>query len=143
LVVTEPAPVVAVETSNRDRIALPVGNAVSVELADGTVVAGTVSEQERAVQDDGSTVWRSTIDVGDELVGDESTVLVSSTVVVANDVLFVPVGALLALAEGGFAVELSEPAGTRLVAVEVGEVVAGLAEIAGEVAAGDEVVVPA
>jgi peptidoglycan hydrolase-like protein with peptidoglycan-binding domain len=141
--VTEPGAAVTVETSNRDRAGLPVGNPVSVELADGTVLDGTVADQERVVRDDGSTIWRSTIGVSGDLAG-ESSVLVTSVVNAASDVLIVPVPALLALAEGGFAVELAEPGtGPGLVAVDVGQVVAGRAEISGGVVAGDEVVVPA
>jgi hypothetical protein len=62
---------------------------------------------------------------------------------VAGDVLAVPARALLALAEGGWAVELVGPGGTTaLVGVELGAVVDGMAEITGEVAEGDEVAVP-
>ena len=58
------------------------------------------------------------------------------------DVLAVPVNALLALAEGGYALEI-EKAGVRtLVAVEAGIYVDGLVEVSGEIAAGDVVVVP-
>ena len=61
----------------------------------------------------------------------------------AEDVLAVPVTALLALAEGGYAVEVGEEAGTRLVPVNVGSYADGYAEIEGEgIAAGDRVVVP-
>lgn len=60
----------------------------------------------------------------------------------AENVLAVPVGALLALAEGGYGVEL---AGTHeLVAVETGLFADGMVEIkAGGLPAGTKVVVPA
>lgn len=46
-------------------------------------------------------------------------------------VLAVPVGALLALAEGGYAVEVDEPAGRRLIAVETGLFNGGKVEVSG------------
>jgi len=142
LQVTEADPVTTVDTSGRDRAALPVGNEVTVELAGGSTIDGVITDQSRHLGDDGNAVWRTTIHLESTPPGDESTVSVTSTVTVADDVLYVPVGALLALGEGGFAVELVEASGTRLVAVEVGAVVAGLAEITGEVQVGDEVVIP-
>ena len=57
--------------------------------------------------------------------------------------LAVPVEALLALAEGGYAVEVSDGDGTtHLVGVELGVFADGLVEITGDVEAGDQVVVP-
>jgi hypothetical protein len=58
----------------------------------------------------------------------------------------VPAEALLALAEGGYALELpdpSSPTGTRLVAVELGAFdEEGWVEVHGDVRPGDQVVVP-
>ena len=63
--------------------------------------------------------------------------------VVAEDALIVPASALLALAEGGFAVEVPAPDGTRLVGVDVGEVLDGRAEVSGrDIAEGGQVVIP-
>jgi len=67
---------------------------------------------------------------------------VHSTIVEASDVLIVPVSALLAVAEGGFAVEVIDPSGTHLVRVDVGTVVDARAEISGDIDAGAHVVVP-
>jgi membrane fusion protein, multidrug efflux system len=62
----------------------------------------------------------------------------------AEDALTVPVNALLALAEGGYAVEIVEADGsTHLVAVEPGIYADGTVEITGdEIEAGMKVVVP-
>ena len=61
----------------------------------------------------------------------------------AENVLAVPVEALLALAEGGHAVEVMHADGTTdLVAVELGAFADGWVEVTGEVAEGDEVVIP-
>ena len=55
--------------------------------------------------------------------------------------LAVPVRALLALAEGGYAVERVTATGTELVPVELGAFADGYVQVTGTVAAGDTVVV--
>jgi multidrug efflux pump subunit AcrA (membrane-fusion protein) len=74
---------------------------------------------------------------------DEAPVDVRVVSDTAEDVLAVPVTALLALAEGGYAVEVVDADGsTRLVGVEPGFFAEGLVEVTGDVAEGDLVVVP-
>ncbi len=79
-----------------------------------------------------------------DLLGDASTATVHVTEVVASDVLIVGVGALLALSEGGYAVEVpavvAGGAGT-LHRVEVGAILDGRAEITTDLAEGAEVVI--
>jgi hypothetical protein len=58
------------------------------------------------------------------------------------DALLAPVEAVLALAEGGYAVEVVEGDDTRLVAVDLGKFADGLVAIVGEVQEGDLVAVP-
>jgi membrane fusion protein, multidrug efflux system len=48
-----------------------------------------------------------------------------------KDVLTVPVGALLALAEGGYGLEVVEGSTTRIVAVETGLFADGKVEVSG------------
>lgn len=140
--VTEAVASVIVDTSNRDRSALPIGATVRVQLADGTTHSGEVVEQEQ-VDQDGQRVWRTTVSVEEALSGDATTATLTATQVLAEDVLVVPVGALLALAEGGFALEVSTGDDTtRLERVTVGEVLDGRAEIDGDISEGDLVVVP-
>jgi hypothetical protein len=68
---------------------------------------------------------------------------VTAKIVSAEGVVAVPVEAVLALAEGGYAVEVGLADGTtRLVGVELGVFADGYVEVTGEVAAGDQVVVP-
>jgi hypothetical protein len=57
----------------------------------------------------------------------------------------VPVEAVLALSEGGYAIEVVDGEGgaTHLVGVELGVFADGMVEIVGDVDAGAEVVVPA
>ena len=73
---------------------------------------------------------------------DATPVDVIVTAARAEGVLSVPVDALLALAEGGYAVEKVTPSGTSMVAVEPGAFADGYVQITGDVAEGDEVVVP-
>ena len=56
--------------------------------------------------------------------------------------LLVPVEAVLALAEGGYAVEVVGADSSRLVAVELGKFAAGRVEITGDVQEGDLVAIP-
>jgi hypothetical protein len=60
----------------------------------------------------------------------------------AAGVLTVPVDALLAVAEGGYAVERVRDGGTQLVGVETGAFADGHVQVTGDLADGDEVVVP-
>ena len=74
---------------------------------------------------------------------DQAPVTVRVVTRAAEDVLAVPVEALLALAEGGYAVELAHDDGTTsLVAVELGAFADGWVEVTGDVAEGDQVEVP-
>jgi hypothetical protein len=58
-------------------------------------------------------------------------------------VLTVPVDALLALREGGYAVELADAGGdTHLSGVELGLFADGRVQVEGDVEEGDQVVVP-
>jgi peptidoglycan hydrolase-like protein with peptidoglycan-binding domain len=141
LEVTNWEPTVTVDVANRDRDLLAVGTRVTIEFGDGTTVAGTVSEQISVPQDDGSTIARSTIEPDGDVPGETGQVTIAVDATLASDVMIVPVGALLALAEGGFAVEVVEGATTRLVGVELGEILDGEAEITGDLAIGDTVVV--
>ena len=78
---------------------------------------------------------------------DQAPVDVSITTASVSNVLAVPVNALLALANGGYAVEVVEPTGVRqLVGVSVGlfDDAAGIVQVSGNgLAAGQRVVVPA
>jgi peptidoglycan hydrolase-like protein with peptidoglycan-binding domain len=75
---------------------------------------------------------------------DQAPVDAAITTEVRRDVLAVPVGALLALAEGGYAVEVERGGGRGLVGVETGLFADGQVEVEGEgLSEGDRVVVPA
>jgi len=75
---------------------------------------------------------------------DQAPVAASITTEVRKGVLAVPVNALLALAEGGYAVEVERQGRRQLVGVETGLFADGQVEVSAEgLATGDRVVVPA
>ena len=76
---------------------------------------------------------------------DQAPVTVQVVSTAAENVVAVPVEALLVLAEGGFAVELVDDDGastSHLVSVELGASADGWIQVTGDVAEGDTVVVP-
>jgi peptidoglycan hydrolase-like protein with peptidoglycan-binding domain len=118
-----------------DRDLIEDGSAVVVELADGTELDAVVSTIGAPVTgESGSTVEVVVVPVGpidDAWTGTNVTVHVTSDL--AQQVLTVPVSALLALVEGGYAVEVMDAGdSTRLVAVETGMFADGVVEISGE-----------
>jgi peptidoglycan hydrolase-like protein with peptidoglycan-binding domain len=152
-VTSESAPTeeVSLQVATADQSLFVEGMAVEVELADGSTVTGTVSTV-------GQTVKRVTTGPNSELyvdvtvaVVDESgaglvegpvTVHVPSETVTAA--LMVPVRALVALAEGGYAVQIQADDGTTAyVGVKAGVFSDGWVEVTGSLAAGDMVLVPA
>jgi len=84
----------------------------------------------------------STIEVEIVFAGafEEAPVEVILTEEVTEDVLTVPVPALIALAGGGHAVELLVDGGTQLIPVELGDFVDSFVEVRGDVREGDLVV---
>jgi peptidoglycan hydrolase-like protein with peptidoglycan-binding domain len=160
--------VVSVDLAADERDLLEVGATVAVELPDGTTFDGTVAEIGRVAesQADGqggtSTTLPVTITLADETAGadlDSAPVEVSVVTESREGVLTVPVSALLALIEGGYAVEVvdgeapaasadpsasgSGAASTHLVRVEPGLFDNGVVEITSDdLDVGDTVVVP-
>jgi hypothetical protein len=138
-----------------------VGDRVTVTLPDGSTTAGVVSSVGKVATAPPSSGQQSsggsnspTIDVTVRLLDprtagnlDEAPVEVSITEQSVRGVLAVPVDALVAVAGGGYAVEVAEPDGNReLVAVKPGlfDDAAGLVQVAGTgLAVGQRVVVPA
>jgi Putative peptidoglycan binding domain len=131
------------------------GEAVEVVLPDNTTTTGkitSVGSVAQAGQDadgDGSPD-ASTIEVlvalDDPGAGgslDQAPVTVRVVTSVAQGVLAVPVNALLALADGSYVVERVESDGTTSqVPVETGAFADGWVEVTGDLAEGDDVVVP-
>lgn len=128
------------------RDGIEVGDAVGVELGDGTLVEATVTEIDAlpTTGQDGSQTYGIRLTLDESAADDpDGPVTLSLVRQERTDVLAVPVNALLALLEGGYAVERVTDAGTtELVAVDVGLFADGWVEVRGELAVGDEVVVP-
>jgi multidrug efflux system membrane fusion protein len=143
---------VQLEADRRDAVAE--GDAVEVELADGSTVAGRVTSigkvaEAPAAAGEETAEAEPTVEVTIRLGAARATDLDQAPVEVGvvresrQDVLVVPVTALLALASGGYAVEIPEGGETRLVRVEVGLAADGWVEISGDgLRAGTTVVVP-
>ncbi|MET0910185.1 MAG: peptidoglycan-binding protein [Ilumatobacteraceae bacterium] len=147
--VTAPEPSVDVDADVASADLLPVGGTVDVELPSGEVVSGTVTSVGVTRTDESgasSVPIEITLDSADGATPDLADGLpvdVVAKIVSAEGVVAVPVEAVLALAEGGYAVEVELADGTtRLVGVELGVFADGYVEVTGEVAAGDQVVVP-
>jgi peptidoglycan hydrolase-like protein with peptidoglycan-binding domain len=125
------------------------GQKVTVKLPDATTVPGVVRAVGRVAQageNGGSTTIPVTIDLDPTATLpdlDAAPVTISVVTVSHPDVLTVPVNALVALLEGGYAVERIADDGTRAyVAVETGLFQDGRVEVTGSgLADGDTVVV--
>lgn len=140
---------VGLDASKRDLIAA--GDTVEIELPGGKRIPGTVASVGTSASDGGdggqggggSAEVQVTITPGGPTDGlDGSPVDVSFTRRKAENVLAVPVGALLALAEGGYGMELADS--HELVAVETGLFADGMVEVrAVGLEPGTKVVVPA
>jgi hypothetical protein len=134
---------VTVPLSVGDQALAPVGRTVTVTLPDDAEVAGTISEVGSVVTDGAIEV---TITIADQAalggleVASVDVEFVSDS---RDDVLSVPIAALLARPKGGFAVEVVTGGTSVLVPVDTGLFAAGQVEIAGEgIAEGMAVGVP-
>ena len=140
---------VTVELSTDDQDLVEVGDAVVVELPDGTRESAIVTEIGTVVlaTQQGATYFEMTVTLDDPEAAqglDEAPVDVEIVGDRADDVLAVPVTALLALAEGGYAVEVVSEDGTiTLVGVEPGLFSDGFVEVTSSgLDAGMQVIVP-
>ncbi|MDX5577811.1 peptidoglycan-binding protein [Streptomyces griseus] len=115
------------------------GTKVTVDLPDGTTAAGKVSSVGRTAkqgddpQDDSPKVTLTvSFDEPDEVDGfDQSPVTVNLTGETREDVLTVPVNALLALPGGGFGLQVVRGGTVREVKVELGMFAEGRVEVSG------------
>lgn len=147
--VTSTQQVVSIGLDADDQGIVSVGDAVTVEMPDGSLVRGTVDDVGRVAtaSQDGTvqvpvTVTLDDPGAGGSLDGAPVTVLVVQQS--RQDVLAVPVESLLALREGGYAVQVADPDGsTHYVAVRLGMFTDGWVEVTGDLAEDDLVVVPA
>jgi peptidoglycan hydrolase-like protein with peptidoglycan-binding domain len=131
------------------------GTSVTVTLPGGITVAGTVTSIGTAADagdgdpgapgTGGATVPVIITIADQQKLGDLASTPVDVRYVAEErqNVLTVPVAALLALAEGGYGLELVTPSGTHIVAVEVGLFADGRVEVRGaDLAEGQDVGMP-
>ncbi|MFG3685571.1 efflux RND transporter periplasmic adaptor subunit [Micromonospora sp. NPDC047740] len=144
LTYTGTARVVTVSLDVDDERLAKRGTKVSVTLPNDKDVTGTVAATETVIdtgtgggaggQGDPETKIEVTVTVADPkaLTGfEQASAKVAFTAAERRDVLTVPVAALLALAEGGYGVQLVEGFTTRIVAVETGLFASGRVEVSG------------
>jgi peptidoglycan hydrolase-like protein with peptidoglycan-binding domain len=119
------------------------GAAVAVTLPDGKTTAGTIAKVTTVIDTGGSgtdgsepkTKIEVTVTIGDAkaLAGlDQASMDVAFTASKRENVLTVPVAALLALAEGGYGLQVVEGTATRIVVVETGLFASGRVEVSGD-----------
>jgi hypothetical protein len=116
-------------------------------MPDGSDTTGSVVEIDSvATGGQGNATFGVKIVLDDPSVAvglDEAPVDVEVISDSVTDVMAIPVSALVALAEGGYAVEVQTVTGTQLIAVEPGFYADGLVEVeSGGLGVGDMVVVP-
>jgi hypothetical protein len=120
-----------------DRDLAAAGAEASIELPDGRTAPGTVAAVgavATAGQNDAEPTVEVTVTVTDQrALGDlrEAPVEVALTAGRRDDVLTVPVAALVALAEGGYGVQVVDGGTSRFVAVETGLFAGGRVEVSG------------
>ncbi|MDG4798236.1 peptidoglycan-binding protein [Micromonospora sp. WMMD1082] len=120
------------------------GAAVEVTLPDGRRVAGKVNTVETVIrsgaagaagESEAETKIEVTVTVSDQQAlaeFDRASASVTFTVSERADVLTVPVAALLALAEGGYGLEVLDGGSSRIVAVTTGLFADGRVEVSGD-----------
>jgi peptidoglycan hydrolase-like protein with peptidoglycan-binding domain len=137
LACTTRARVVTVELDLTDQQLARKGAKVSVKLPDGRSVTGRITGTQTVIdssesKDNPETKVKVTIAIPEAVSGlDEASVDVGFTASRRPNVLTVPVGALLALSEGGYGVQAVDGSATRIVAVETGLFADGQVEVSG------------
>ncbi|TDC51783.1 HlyD family efflux transporter periplasmic adaptor subunit [Jiangella ureilytica] len=145
---TGTAQVVDLEVDQADADLVAAGTAVTVVLPDGTELAGTVESASVSPATDGADAAAASGETEDVTIAEivladpgglaaaepaGTTVDVELAVDSRDGVLTVPVNALLALAEGGYGLELVAGDGTTsVVAVETGLFADGRVEVSGD-----------
>jgi hypothetical protein len=142
---------VALDADKQAQIAA--GDRVAITLPSGRTTPGVVSSVGTVATTSGQGAdATSTVEVDIALARpaaagrlDQAPVQVAVTTAEARDATVVPVTALLALAGGGYGVEVADGAARRIVPVDLGiaDDADGLVQVTGELRPGQRVVVPA
>ncbi len=158
ITVTSTTQVVTVDLDVADRDLAKKGRAVTIDLPGGQTIKGhitsigTVAEipsdqggSDEPTSDDATIEVVVTIDKGESAAGlDQAPVTVNMESSRVEDVLSVPVAALLATSDDAYAVQVIQPDGTtKMVPVEIGKFADGRVEVEGDgIRAGTVVGVP-
>jgi hypothetical protein len=151
LTATSTARQVTIELDAADQGEVKVGDAVTITLPDNDTTPGRISYVSSVAssgsQGSGPTIEVDAVPTDPSATGslDQAPVNVSITTASVAHALVVPADALLALASGGYAVEVANGRARRLEAVSTGlfDDADGLVQISGAgVAAGQRVVIP-
>lgn len=143
LMVTDAEAKVEVSSSSRQLPTFQDSPDVLIILSDGRELAATLDDTEATPADENGQFGYTVKYVVADAVGETQPVKVKIEKVLAEDALTVPVDALIALAEGGYAVEVvvdNDKAVLR--AVEVIDFDDTRVAVTGNLTAGDQVVVP-
>jgi hypothetical protein len=154
---TSTRPQVSIDLDAAQQGLVKVGDKVTITLPDGTTTSGVVSRVGSVAttpsdssdsQDTSPTISVEVTLTHPAQAGhlDQAPVLVAITTDTVKHALVVPVNALLALAGGGYAVEVSSGGSRHLVPVELGlfDDAQGLVQVSGSgLEEGQRVVVPA
>ena len=159
LLVTDTSTVVSVSLDTSKASLAQDGASVTVTMADGTAVMGRINSIATETSSSSSNQSGSGGNQGSQgsttlavkivldtpvTANDGTSVTVQLASSTAKDVVAVPVKSLVALVEGGFAIERVRAGGDRtLIAVTPGVFASGWVEVTGDVQVGDQVVVPA
>jgi hypothetical protein len=145
-------PIVTVEVEAARQTEIHQGDPVTITLPDNTSAGGVVAKVSSVAETNESddTTISAEITLDDPTVAgglDEAPVLVAITTATVHDAVVVPVTALLAMAGGGYAVEVDDGSGIRrIVPVVLGlfDDSLGLVQVTDtELQVGQQVVVPA
>ncbi len=142
LTVTAAAQEIRADFETKSAPFLNVGDEVALDYGSGEPATGTITEVTPSVGDDGTRTLTAVIEPSQLVPTGTERVTVTASRTTASDALVVPVRAVLALAGGGYGIEVDTGSGTELRRIEVGAVVDARAEITGDIEAGDEVIVP-
>lgn len=145
LEVTEADLFVTLDVSARKKSVFEGEPRIEVETADGAGHQAAIESitAQQASDGFGGQSYRVRLKLVDETSQQPGETKVEVIDILATDALAVPARALVALVEGGYALEVVQPDGTTTyVAVAIGEFADGWVEIDGTVAEGASVVVP-
>ncbi len=145
LEVTEPDLFVTATVNGRKKRVFEGDPNIEIVTANGTRYPATVESIEAQQSQDpfGGQEYGVRLQLAEASGQEPGEVEVHVIDVLAADALTVPARALVALVEGGYALEVVRPDGpTTYVAVEIGEFADGWVEVTGDIAEGDQVAVP-